>query len=877
MGCCSSASVVPDNCPHLRQKISQAIELMKVLKTDRYKFFMTKEGLKFTVSEYQKVINDLQTKLNKLQNDRTLYLEHVCERDADEIRRACKGIGVDKSMIVEIINNRTNEQLKYIDLTYKNKYNMTLTQQMMDELTSATGGFLTGALSDLGEFITNRTLVPPERDARLIMACCKGIGTSDTILIEILASRDKNELTAIKTTFEKLYNKTLSDVLKKEISFPNYSDLANKILWCRREINTNKLSDEQIERYCKIIYDKLNVFISVDGKEINELFTTVITPTVFEQCNLVYGRVNKIGSTLLQHIKDKTGGDYENFLTQLSMDKYKIWSQSLNKSLTSILINKDTINRVLGCLNKRDACILKNTYDKLYPTAPLEATLRSKLSGLYLDNCLHLILSSDIDLAGSSLDHMSPTGNNREEGDEMKEAIINGTNDCLAEQSRYSNDTYITRSEATDHIKRPEKEIPSWDGVGVSMDETALSNLLSQYTTINNKITQENNILLNELEALKATFFNLVGKKTELNTLIKITTSCIKGLTNHISLRDAKDIHLFADTATDLLSNNEVIDNLINVVCERTREQISNASAKFYTLYKKEMSTYVQQQLNNSDFSKFIYYIIASSSTIGPNTEYKIAYPGVIVLDVNNIREATKGFSSWLSGGTNDNMLSEILFCRTNKEINLLKSCWMDCFKYSLEEEILKEIGSNNYGLLYQGCLLGQRDESNNIDRDSANRLCDGIISQGLDTIWKAGITDSICKLFIDTLSLASDAQLQYIATLFKEKNVSGSGNIIDVIQKTFINDKYIMNTITSKFMSREDYLARRLQSSMDSLITDKTTLVRILATSSKSDIIAITASFQAIYFQPFNAALSVALNNNPNLLKAIRAFIFNV
>jgi hypothetical protein len=326
-----------------------------------------------------------------------------------------------------------------------------------------------------------------------------------------------------------------------------------------------------------------------------------------------------------------------------------------------------------------------------------------------------------------------------------------------------------------------------------------------------------------------------------------------------------------------MLSSQTIMDSLIRVVCERTRKQISDASAEFYLMFNKmEMAEYVKKELNNSEFSLFIYYVIASSSTIGPNAEYSQAYPGNIVLDVRAIREATKGWSSWMSGGTDDNILLEALFCRSNAEIAQLKACWMDRFKITLEEEIMKEIGDNNYNLLFQGCLLGKKDEVGATNLDVANTIADGIVNQGLEKIWADGISNSVCKQFIDALAQSSDAQLAQIAASYKEKKGDGS-SLVDAIKAAFANEPNLSQAIAGKFVDRAVYLAQRLESSMSSMITDKTTLVRILATLSKDDVAKVNTAYQETFNKPFNASLGIAVGHNPNLLKAIRSFVYDV
>ena len=228
--------------------------------------------------------------------------------------------------------------------------------------------------------------------------------------------------------------------------------------------------------------------------------------------------------------------------------------------------------------------------------------------------------------------------------------------------------------------------------------------------------------------------------------------------------------------------------------------------------------------------------------------------------------------------GADDNVLMDILFCRSNAEINMLKACWLDRFKYGVDEEIMKEIGNNSYNLLFQGCLMAARDEtvgpSATVNAGSGDILVDAIINKGLAAIWADGINSSDCRLLIDTLSKANDAQLKYVYDQYREKK---SADLIDTINSEFANNKQLARAISSKFMSRPENLCRSINKSLDALVTDKTTVVRILGRIAKEDITVLSETYKRLYQLELMTALSYGLSLNPNLVKAIRCFVFEV
>ena len=299
----------------------------------------------------------------------------------------------------------------------------------------------------------------------------------------------------------------------------------------------------------------------------------------------------------------------------------------------------------MGCLSKAEGAIVNQVFNRKYTNESLETLMRRKLSSLFLESCLHIVMGEDVSTPGAQSAHMSPSGFNAEENDEKINVANLGTKCFNDEAQRYSDSTYIVRGEndyRASGKQLPDVSTPAWDGVGVSMDANALRGLLQKYESTNNQLTNNNTMMLTQVNNAKQQLFTCMKTLAELKEWDRIQTASNQALALHIAIRDAKDVHLFADTATNLFSSASVMDNLIHVICERSRKQISDANAQFYLLYNEDMATYVKAQLNNSDFSKFIYYVIASSSIIGPNKLYSRQYPGNIVLDVDLIRESTQ-------------------------------------------------------------------------------------------------------------------------------------------------------------------------------------------------------------------------------------------
>jgi hypothetical protein len=99
------------------------------------------------------------------------------DKDCETLHYAMKGLGTDERTIINLICSRNAMQRAEIRRKYVAMYGTDLIKKLKDELS--------GNFEDtvVGLFMT-----PPEYDAYCLYKAMKGIGTSEGILIEILAS-----------------------------------------------------------------------------------------------------------------------------------------------------------------------------------------------------------------------------------------------------------------------------------------------------------------------------------------------------------------------------------------------------------------------------------------------------------------------------------------------------------------------------------------------------------------------------------------------------------------------------------------------------------------------------------------------------------------
>ena len=123
--------------------------------------------------------------------------------DAEALRNAMKGFGTDEDTLIKVVANRTNRQRQIIKEQYKAAFGRDLIADLKSELH--------GKMED--SFIALFT-DPIEFDADSLRGAIKGAGTDEDTLIEIIASRNNQQLAAIKQCYNMKYKRDLEADIK---------------------------------------------------------------------------------------------------------------------------------------------------------------------------------------------------------------------------------------------------------------------------------------------------------------------------------------------------------------------------------------------------------------------------------------------------------------------------------------------------------------------------------------------------------------------------------------------------------------------------------------------------------------------------------------
>ncbi|KAG8520626.1 Annexin A8 [Galemys pyrenaicus] len=127
--------------------------------------------------------------------------------DAETLYKAMKGIGTNEQAITDVLTRRSNQQRQQIAKSFKAQFGKDLTETLRSELS---GKF---------ERLITALMCPPYvYEAKELHDAMKGLGTKEGVIIEILASRTKNQLREIMKAYEEEYGSSLEEDIQADTS-----------------------------------------------------------------------------------------------------------------------------------------------------------------------------------------------------------------------------------------------------------------------------------------------------------------------------------------------------------------------------------------------------------------------------------------------------------------------------------------------------------------------------------------------------------------------------------------------------------------------------------------------------------------------------------
>lgn len=291
------------------------------------------------------------------------------EKDCEILRKAMKGLGTDEDTIIKLVCNRTNHERQEIVKYYATAYGKDLIKELKSEL----GGKLEDVV--LGMFQT-----PAEYDATCLYKAMKGIGTDESVLIEIIGTRVNWQIKQIKEAFTKLYKKDLIKWVDSETSGA-FKKLLISLLQGNRSENQNP-DPSMMANDAQALYRAGAGRWGTDEAMFNKIFA-LRSAAEIRMISQYYEQQS--GKSLLKAVDSEFSGDIKTLLytiVQGLLNPSEYFATRIHSAVSGLGTNDKKLMRVLISRDEIDMPQIKAEYRRLYGR-DMMGDIRSDTSGDY--------------------------------------------------------------------------------------------------------------------------------------------------------------------------------------------------------------------------------------------------------------------------------------------------------------------------------------------------------------------------------------------------------------------------------------------------------------------------------------------------------------
>ncbi|XP_026541842.1 annexin A6 isoform X3 [Notechis scutatus] len=272
--------------------------------------------------------------------------------DAKVLRKAMKGFGTDEDAIIEVVTQRSNDQRQDIIKAYKSHYGRDLMADLKSEISGP-----------LAKVILGLMMPPAFYDAKQLKKAMEGAGTDESALIEILATRNNQEIQAINAAYKEAYHKSLEDALSSDTSGHFKRILVSLALGNRNEGGedfTKAHADAQ----------KLSDVSGDDSTSLETRFLSILCTQSYPQLRRVFQEFVKMTNHDVAHaINKRMSGDVRDaFLTIVRSVKNKqgFFADKLYKSMKGAGTDDQTLIRIIVSRSETDLLNIRREFWELY-------------------------------------------------------------------------------------------------------------------------------------------------------------------------------------------------------------------------------------------------------------------------------------------------------------------------------------------------------------------------------------------------------------------------------------------------------------------------------------------------------------------------------
>lgn len=284
----------------------------------------------------------------------------------------------DLNKIINIVAYRSNSQRQLIANNYYEKYKV----KLIDDLNKELSGNFRKAVVAL--FYS-----PVDYDCYQLKKSIKGLGTDESTLIEILATRSNKRIAEIKKRYSEIFDGT---DIRKEIKSKTsgyFEKILQKILEGARPDIPNP-DEKSCEESAKQLINAENA-----NKELKQdIFMNIFLQKSREEFILITKNYYKLsGKTILETVEKSFSGDVKKVYKTIAyslLSPSEYFANRINKAIKRFMTKDNILIRVLVSRDEIDLERIKKYYKQIYKI-DLYTEVANDLSGDYRNLLLSLI------------------------------------------------------------------------------------------------------------------------------------------------------------------------------------------------------------------------------------------------------------------------------------------------------------------------------------------------------------------------------------------------------------------------------------------------------------------------------------------------------
>uniref|UniRef100_A0A8C0AZ95 Annexin n=1 Tax=Buteo japonicus TaxID=224669 RepID=A0A8C0AZ95_9AVES len=292
--------------------------------------------------------------------------------------------GTDEGAIIEVLTQRSNAQRQQILKAYKAHYGRDLMADLKSELSGS-----------LAKLILGLMMTPAQYDAKQLRKAVEGAGTDESVLIEIMATRNNQEIAAINEAYQEAYHKRLEDDLSSDTS-GHFKRILVSLALGNRDEGPENLT--QAHEDAKVRTKLADVSSNDSSDSLETRFLSILCTRSYPHLRRVFQEFIKMTNHDVEHaIRKRMSGDVRDAFVAIVRsvkNKPAFFADKLYKSMKGAGTDERTLTRIMVSRSEIDLFNIRGEFMDLFDKS-LHRMIEKDTSGDYRKALLALCGGED--------------------------------------------------------------------------------------------------------------------------------------------------------------------------------------------------------------------------------------------------------------------------------------------------------------------------------------------------------------------------------------------------------------------------------------------------------------------------------------------------